>query len=1371
MEVRALVSGEQPPEVSLQYKDYTEWQNSEKQIRAIKKQEDYWLKTFEGELPILHLPFDYPRPAVQSIKGSLVNFFISKEQTRIIKEMAKSFDTTLFIMLLAAYNILLSRLSGQQDIVVGVPIAGRRHWDLQHAIGMFVNTLPIRNYPSQAMHFPDFLQEVKQTTTAAYENQDYQFEDLVEKLKINRDTGRNPVFDVVFNSVSLLESGGELPESETDSNYDHQPTNSRFDLTFTLIEVGGGLSFSSEYCTRLFKPATIERFIGYFKKILSHLLENPDITLGEIDILSEKEKIRLLNEFNQTESAYPGDKTIHELFAEQAEKRIDSVAVIDLERGVTPPTIKGAQNPAQLQITYHELNKRSNQLAHQLRCKGVGPDTVVALMVKRSLEMIVGIIGILKAGGAYLPIDTDYPRERIDYMLKDSNAKVLLSEVSELSEVSKGTETINLHSLIAENEDAEPTHLTHPTHPTQLCYVIYTSGSTGRPKGVGVEHRSLVNALTWQSHFYNITERDHTTQYASPAFDASLLEIFPCLLQGASLYIIDGETRLDPEKLNRYFEKHGITLGFLPTQLCEQFMELENRSLRVLLAAGDKLRHFKQREYQLYNNYGPTENTVVTTAFPVNGQYDNIPIGKPVFNTRIYILSPVDLHLQPIGVVGELCIAGDGLARGYLNNPELTAEKFVDYRSYMSYRTYSSKKIYKTGDLARWLADGNIEFIGRIDHQVKIRGFRIELGEIESHLLAHEDIKEALVLSRGDESGDNYLCAYAVLADDAGGEKTVSIGEKLRTYLSRSLPDYMIPSYFVVLNEIPLTFNGKVHRKALPTPQRTSAASFVPPRSLLEIKIAEIWSDILEIEKKHIGIENNFFQLGGHSLLAVTLVSQIHKVLNVRIPITEIFRLPTIRDLAEFIKNSRQDDRFASIERVEKKEYYLQSPAQKRLYLQHHMQKNNLSYNMPHVFMLEGNLNKERFEETFHKLIRRHENLRTSFEMIKEQPIQKIHQCVDFVVEYEEGNEDEVNRLLHTFLKPFDLDKVPLLRVKLAAIGEARTVLICDMHHIIMDGTAMRILMREFMVLYAGEELPPLRIQYKDFSQWQHREMKTGEIKRQEEYWLKEFAGDAPVLNLPADYKRPEMMLGGGGAAGFEIGVQHTGRLKQMALQEGTTLYMVLLAIFNILLSRVCDQDDILVGVPTAGRSHTDLQSIIGFFINMLAVRNLPGGEKTFRDFLQEVKSKTLNAYENQDYQFENLVEKILADRDSGRNSLVDVIFVFQNMSVMGGDLPEVTIPGLTLKPYKQDITFSPFDLLLNGGEAGEVISLTFQYRNDLFKKSTIQVMIRIFNEIISSVLQDKNIRLKDIRVSYDLMAVTQDHLEEIEGELDFFDE
>jgi amino acid adenylation domain-containing protein len=905
-----------------------------------------------------------------------------------------------------------------------------------------------------------------------------------------------------------------------------------------------------------------------------------------------------------------------------------------------------------------------------------------------------------------------------------------------------------------------------------LSYVIFTSGSTGKPKGVMVEHRALENLCCWHNRNYEVDQRDHATKYAGFGFDASVWEIFPYLIKGAPIYIIPDTIKLDMEQLNRYFEKKDITIAFLPTQVYEQFSKLENRSLRLLLTGGDKLKIFNKQEYRLYNNYGPTENTVVATFYPVNNEPDNIPIGQPIDNSMIYIIDRDNRYIQPVGVPGELCICGGSLARGYLNDPELTSIRFVLDDN----PDVKGKRMYKTGDSARWLTDGNIEFLGRIDQQVKIRGNRIELAEIEHCLIKHKDIKDVVAVMRGtdkrkahgDKPEDKYICAYFV------SDKNPGISD-LKDFLLQMLPLYMVPSYLMKVEKIPLTANGKVDRKALPKPKVVdSISACVMAQTPVEEKLTEIWSEVLGIEKEYIGIDTDFFRIGGHSLNAITLISRLHKAFDVRITLSDLFKTSTIRELAEYT-NKLKRERFGSIQIAEKKEYYKLSPAQKRLYMLQQMELESIAYNVPQAYEIEGELDAEELKTTIRKLIHRHESFRTSFHMMEEEPVQKVHDNIEFALEYYDipGPADHhspysTKNLLNVFIRTFELSKSPLLRVGLITHPqppvalytsstplptyqrenvESKYILMIDMHHIVMDGTSMELFIKEFTALYAGEQLPSLKFQYKDYSQWQNSDSQKKALEDQERWWFRQFADEVPVLDMPLDYPRPEIQHFVGEILFWELSIESTAALKHMALDTGTTLYMVLLAIYNILLSKLSGQEDIVVGTPSAARRHADLERIIGMFVNTLALRHYPNGEKTVLEFLAEVKKNTLQVFENQEYQFEDLVELVSVNRDISRNPIFDTLFVLQNMEPQANDIPMVDSFQLKIRPYEIEHRTAKFDLILTCYENEEKLFCFFEYCTKIFKKQTIERFIIYYKQILSAVLEDSNKRISQIEI------------------------
>jgi amino acid adenylation domain-containing protein len=852
------------------------------------KERDYWLEKLSpaGELRKSYFPYDYKGKTENKFfdpasKGPVKTRFTGELFSRLIK-VSNGFDYTLHMIAAALVAVLLDKYTynGNKDIIIGAPIYKQKI----DAAMEFVNTvLALRVQLQENMTFKELLLQVRQTMVDADKNKNYPIEALVSQLNMSISEYDCPLFDVAV----LLENIHNIGYL--------RPVN--LNMIFCFRRTEESVELEVQYNESRYERETVERIASHFTWLLQQALFNVYMKLSEVDITTEEEKKQLINDFNDTAMEYPQDKTVHELFEEQVEKRPGHIAAAAEGAGVT----------------YRELNEKSDQVAHVLREKGVGPDIIVGIMIERSMEMVVGLLGILKAGGAYLPIDPKYPQERRRYMLADCNARILLSEVSK---VSGETEVIDLPSLIVENDETEPIHLTHltyPTHPTHLCYVIYTSGSTGRPKGVMIQHRSLVNLCCWHNRNFSVVSTDRAVKYAGFGFDASVWEIFPYLLVGASLHILPDEIKLDVEKLNYYFEKNKITIAFLPTQVCEQFMILENQSLRVLLTGGDKLNRYIPRNYRLVNNYGPTESSVVATSFEVKPGCLNIPIGKPTANVCVYVLDKND-HVQPIGVPGELCIGGDGLARGYLNQPELTAEKFDrDYhdkknksflggpggRFFKKAPLAAGGKIYKTGDLACWLAEGNIEFLGRIDHQVKIRGYRIELSEVENQLRTHQTVKEAVVIARKGKGEDKYLCAYFV---PRSGE-TVEIGA-LKQHLFARLPAYMVPRYMVQLEQIPLTPNGKIDRKTLPEPGNKGSGMeihYVEPETDEEKVIAAIWREVLNLEK--IGIHDNFFDLGGNSLDIIKVTHRLREIFKQDVPTAVIFLNPTLNLLSRYFNS------------------------------------------------------------------------------------------------------------------------------------------------------------------------------------------------------------------------------------------------------------------------------------------------------------------------------------------------------------------------------------------------------------------------------------------------------------------------------------
>ena len=888
--------------------------------------------------------------------------------------------------------------------------------------------------------------------------------------------------------------------------------------------------------------------------------------------------------------------------------------------------------------------------------------------------------------------------------------------------------------------------------PEDLAYVIYTSGSTGIPKGAMIEHRGMLNHILAEVEQLHITGDSVIAQNASQCFDISVWQFLAALTAGGKTAIYADDLILEPGRFIKQIIKDGVSiLEVVPTYLTLMLGILaenpaEFKALKYIMPTGEAVTaNLIKKWLELYpevkvvNAYGPAEASDDITQYIMDGIPENeiVPIGKPIRNTRIYITDK-EMNLCPVGIAGEICVSGTGVGRGYINDTEKTREVF----GYDPFIGRPGVRLYKTGDMGRWLPDGNIEFIGRRDHQVKIRGFRIETGEIESKLCTYEGIKQAIVMDITDEGENRYLCAYFTAS-----EREVAVAD-LRRHLAQSLPDYMIPSRFMQLEEMPVTHNGKIDRKALPEPDKiVSGGEYIQARNEYEMKIEELWQEILSI-KRRIGINENFFDLGGHSIKIIALSARIHKVFNVEIPLKDMFDNQTINQQAEFITSGGKKQ-FISIARAEEKEFYPLSPAENRLFLLNQLDKTSTGYNMPGTLVLEGEVDREHLKEVFNKLIKRHETLRTSFEIVDNEPVQRINKDVEFELEFYQldthllnGESEEIciNNIINAFVRPFDLARAPLLRAGLVKLSEGRQLLMYDVHHIVADGISMSILENEFVRLYNGQELLESKLQYRDFCQWQNNMLKTNSIKKQEEYWLEVLSGEIQHLNLPADFQRPFIQSFKGDRVRIRILKEELPNLGKVMSDTRATLYMVLMAAFNVLLYKYTNQEDIIIGSTIAGRPHPDLDNVIGMFVNTLAMRNYPKADKRFYDFLLEVKERSIKAYENQDYQFEELISKLNIKRDLSRNPLLDIV-----LTLLSGENDGSRFESVKIKPYNYYNRVAQFDLALDAYEGDKYIEFCFEYCTDLFEKRTIERMARHFIKILAATLDNPALTIKEI--------------------------
>lgn len=1071
-----------------------------------------------------------------------------------------------------------------------------------------------------------------------------------------------------------------------------------------------------------------------------------------MNIIDEEEKEKILLEFNNTDADYPREKTLQEIFEEKVLSSPEKTAVLFEDK----------------KLTYRELNEKANSLAGILRKNGVKPDFIVGIMVEKSIEMVVGILAILKAGGAYLPIDPAYPEDRIDYILKNSGTNILLTQDKFRNMVEFDGKILDLYDEQLYKEGVD--NLENKNNPNNLAYIIYTSGTTGKPKGVMVEHRNVLNTLFYLENKYPVKDEDVYLLKTKYTFDVSITELFGWFIGHGSLAILGENDEKDIMCIISAINKYKVThINFVPAML-NIFNQIEDsdveklKSLKYVMAAGEELKvnvvdefYKKFNNVRLENLYGPTEAAIYASGYTIdkNLNRSNVPIGVPIQNTKLYVVDN-NCRILPIGIPGELIIAGLGVSRGYLNNEELTKEKFIEN----PYKP--GEMMYKTGDLARWLPDGNIEYLGRIDSQVKIRGFRIELGEVENCLIKIEGIKQAIVVAKGEK--DKYLCCYYV------SNRAYSIDE-IRRQLIKLLPEYMIPSYFVKIDKIPLTLNGKIDRRSLPEPDMNinTGEKYEAPRNKREEKLIEIWESILGV--RNIGINSDFFNLGGNSLKLTTLVSRINEELNTEVPLKKVFNRPTVKNISEYISLLSEKE-YGSIEKAEDKEYYGVSSAEKRMYMVQQYDKSSITYNIYGALEVFGDLNINKVERSFQKLIERHEMLRTSFFVKDGVILQKIHDSKEIYFRVEQiqiENESQIQEKINNFIRPFNLNKAPLLRAAVLSIEKDRYIMLFDIHHIISDGVSMYILMKEFSQLYTGIKLKNMKIQYKDYAEWQLKQKCGDKLKKQEEYWIKEFSGDIPLLNMRTDYPRPKIKDFNGNSIKYVLDKKTTMNLRKVARENSCTMYMVLLANFNILLSKYTGQEDIVVGTPIAGRNHGDLENIIGMFVNTLAIRSTVDSSLTFEEYLRNLREKTLNAYENQDYQFEDLVEKIEADRDISRNPLFDVLFALENM-----EEGKIEIDDLTFKSYDISSNTEKFDMSMIVTEREDEIHINMSYATSLYKHETIEQLLKYFNSVVNLtsnnstiVIDDINLITNEERDSY-IKNVTNNKFNEDEFKLEF---
>lgn len=1337
------------PKLTVQHADYAICQRQWMKGEAQNNQLNYWKQQLEGAPQVLEVPTDRPRPPIQTFHGSIQRFEIESGLTQKLKTLSRQSEVTLYMTLLTAFTVLLFRYSSQEDIVVGSTIANRDHKKIEPLIGYFANTLALRIDLAGCPTFAGLLKRVRLVALGAIAHHDVPFEQVVEALQPERDLSHSPIFQIMFafqnTLLGVLElSGLTLEPVELDS------VTTKFDLTLSMDDTERGLKGYFEYNTDLFDADTITRMMEHYIALLEAITINPQQRISEISMITEVERNRLLVDWNDTTTKYPANKCIHRLFEEQVTRGPNAIALLFDNR----------------QLTYKELDTKANQLAHHLQNLGVGPEVLVGICVERSVEMIIGLLGILKAGGAYLSLDSSYPGDHLAFMIEDSGLRILITQnklqTKLISIANHETSIVNIESII--NSQLPIANLQSSIVNAQnLAYIMYTSGSTGRPKGTCITHQSVVR-LVKETNYATFSPDEVFFQFAPISFDASTLEIWGALLNGARLVIMPASSPT-LEELGKVIKQYKVTTLWLTASLFNLMVEKridDLRSLKQLLVGGEALsvphvqKAFRElKGCRIINGYGPTENTTFTCCYTISEEPEtSIPIGRPISNTRVYIL---DKNCQPvpIGVPGELFAGGDGLARGYFNRPELTAEKFIE----VSFDNKTTMRLYRTGDLVRRLSDGNIEFIGRLDNQVKIRGFRIEPGEIEATMLQHDSIKETALVVREDQPGNKQLIAYVV------PEQNQISTDNLRQFLKKKLPDFMIPSAFVLLEAMPLTPNGKVDLGALPVPDKSDTSKgHVAPRNPIEEILAGIWSEILGLEQ--VGVYHDFFELGGHSLLATQLVSRVRDLLSVELPLRSIFESSTIAELVEHIKAARDDSNILStqVSPVSRDGALPLSFAQERMWFLNQLEPDNPFYNVPIALKIKGPLNINVLEQSLDELIKRHEALRTTFVNVEGKSMQVIApafsvplQIKDLQDLSKEEQLQEAQRLATDEARHlFNLERDHLLRVTLIKLGKEKTdngksckdehVLLLTMHHIISDGWSLGVFIHELAAFYksflnkSSAGLPDLPIQYVDFASWQRKWLTGDVLERQLDYWKKHLADFPKELRLPSDRIRPAVQTFKGSSETFEVDQETTIKLKNLSKRNGATLFMTLLSAFSTLLFRYSSQENIIVGTPIANRNRSEIESLIGFFVNTLALRIDLSGNPTFKELIDQVRQLSLDAYAHQDLPFEKLVDELHPERDLSRNPLFQVMFALQN-APMG----ELRLTDLSMSVFETKRVSAQFDIVLDMWEADGKLVGVMEYSTDMFDATTIIRMIGHFKTLLAGIVESPEQRLSEL--------------------------
>jgi amino acid adenylation domain-containing protein len=1357
---RAYAAGDaiELPEPRVQYPAYARQQREHMRDQALDDAVAPWLERLAGAPAALDLPADHPRPPIPTYRGATYRVPLSAETAEAVRQFARVTRATPFATMLAAFYALLHRYSGQEDIVVGVTTSGRERTELADSVGLFASTVALRGDVSGAPGFSDLVQRTREVVMWALAHESAPFEQIVARLGQERDLSRHPVFQVFCAHVpqAPLDLEGAEP-------YNARPSTSRFDLTlFVEEEPDDAMEVAWEYSTDLFDPATIERLACHYVRLLEAALSDPEMPIDELPLLApdelrraEAQGVLSSERVVSPEAAQPPVSCMHRLFEDHAAANPTAIAL----------TYEGQS------LTYDALNRRANQLAEHLRNLGAGPETMVALFLEPSPELIIAVLGVLKAGAAYVPLDPEYPSDRIGFVLEDTAAPLLVTQAPLLDRLpSHAGQTVcldrdreTLEALGEENPSVEVT-------PENLAYVIYTSGSTGKPKGVQIEHRQISRLFTATESWFGFGPSDTWVLLHSYAFDFSVWEIWGALAHGGRLVISPLWTTRSPAALSELLAQERVTVMNATPSLFvvaqdELLRAAGELALRFVVFGGEALApaalrpwfaHFGDDGPTLVNMYGITETTVHVTYRPLraeDSEREVSPIGIPIPDLTLHLLDPKGVPVPP-GIAGELFVGGAGVARGYLNRPELNSERFIP-------NPFGPGRLYRSGDVARLMADGELDFRGRIDDQVKIRGFRIELGEIQAAIRELDGVTDAAVIASEASPGDMRLAAYVVPGSGTTADED-SLRRSVIDALEQTLPAYMVPASITTLDRLPLTRNGKTDRAALPAPnwELRAESGFRAPRTPTEERIAEIWSSVLGIDQ--VGSEDNFFNLGGHSLLGARVATQVRESFEIDLSVRALFEQPTLSEFAAHIDGvcARDEGGPAGEQPSQSPGQTLDSDPAQELLLSFQQQSllffdtlepDNAIYNAALAVTVSGELDQAALQEALVEVFRRHEALRTVLFWDQSSARQTPLESFDFELPTvdlsglpaAERQTELEQRLRQVALQPFDLSRDLMLRAVLFRLEPTEHVLLFAPHHVAFDAWAVEVLYRDLSELYrasrdrSSPELPALPMQYRDFARRQRERLQGGRLERELDFWRAQLAGAPTELRLPTDMRRPPLQTFAGATHTAELGPELAGEVRRLCQSEQVTPYMLLLAAFATLLYRRSGQDDILLGGPMANRDDPDLEHLIGFFANTIVVRVRLAGNPRFRDLLSGVRESVLESYEHQEVPLELVVDAVRPARDPSRNPLFQV-----NFRVRIGPPPVLDLAPARTHSVPVDLGLARFDLALELHLLDDRLTAEFNYNTALFRSETIEGLAADFEALLRESLADPERRL-----------------------------